>query len=77
MSGVADMTMLSNSIADYPTISHGKTRIPGVNDTEQFDITVVSLEPALGECLLIPKVIQNHKYSIFKKNMHLTSDICR
>lgn len=36
------MTFLSNRISDYHFISQGKTRIPGVNDGEQFEITDVS-----------------------------------
>jgi hypothetical protein len=39
-----EMLMLSSRISDYPLISQGKTRIPGVNDTEEFDLTVVSRE---------------------------------
>lgn len=34
--------MLSNRITDYPLISQGKTRIPGVNDAEELEVTVVS-----------------------------------
>lgn len=36
------MTLLSNRISDYHFISQGKTRIPGVNDGEEFEITDVS-----------------------------------
>jgi len=36
------MTFLSNRISDYYYISQGKTRIPGVNDGEQLQITDVS-----------------------------------
>lgn len=36
------MTMLSNRMADYPFINQGKTRIPGVNDCENMEITDVS-----------------------------------
>lgn len=36
------MTFLSNRIADYPTISQGKTRIPGINDSEEALLTDVS-----------------------------------
>jgi myosin heavy subunit len=38
------MTFLSARMSDYPTISHGKTRIPGINDGEEFEDTNVSLE---------------------------------
>lgn len=38
------MLMLSNRVSDYPLISQGTTRIPGVNDGEEFDLTVVSRE---------------------------------
>lgn len=48
-----ELTMLSNRIGDYPHISQGKTRIPGVNDAEEFDKTVVSREPTHGSCVLI------------------------
>lgn len=34
--------MLSNRITDYPLISQGKTRIPGVNDALELELTVVS-----------------------------------
>lgn len=54
LSGVADMTMLSNSVGDYPFISQGKTRIPGINDSEEFELTVVSYEVSREECVLIP-----------------------
>lgn len=37
----ADATLLGDRIVDYPTISQGKTRIPGVNDAEEFEITNV------------------------------------
>jgi len=36
------MTLLSNRIGDYRYISQGKTRIPGVNDGEEFEVTDVS-----------------------------------
>lgn len=38
----AEITMLSNRITDYPLISQGKTRIPGVNDALELELTVVS-----------------------------------
>lgn len=38
-----EITLLGDRIADYPTVSQGKTRIPGVNDAEEFEITDVSL----------------------------------
>ncbi len=31
-------------MCDYPTISQGKTRIPGVNDSEEFELTDVSFK---------------------------------
>lgn len=34
--------MLGNRISDYPLISQGQTRIPGVNDSEELILTVVS-----------------------------------
>lgn len=37
------MTLLSARMCDYPTITQGKTRIPGINDGEEFEITDVSL----------------------------------
>jgi len=37
-----DITMLSARISDYPTITQGKTRIPGINDGEEFEIVDVS-----------------------------------
>lgn len=38
------MTFLSARMSDYPTITHGKTRIPGINDGEEFEETNVSLD---------------------------------
>jgi len=37
-----EMAMLSSRMSDYPSITQGKTRIPGVNDGEEFEITNVS-----------------------------------
>lgn len=37
--------MLSVRISDYPLITQGKTRIPGVNDAEELEILDVSLAP--------------------------------
>lgn len=34
--------LLSSHISDYPGISQGKTRIQGVNDGEEFEVTDVS-----------------------------------
>lgn len=36
--------MLTTRVSDYPLISQGTTRIPGVNDSEEFELTVVSRE---------------------------------
>lgn len=41
----AEMTLLTSRVTDYPIISHGVTRIPGVNDAEEFELTCVSVEP--------------------------------
>lgn len=54
----AEMTMISDRVSDYPGISQGKTRIPGVNDTEEFLLTNVSAEPAQGACVLI-RIFEN------------------
>jgi hypothetical protein len=37
------MTMLGNRMEDYYFVSQGKTRIPGVNDGEEMELTDVSL----------------------------------
>lgn len=37
-----EITLLSSRMCDYPTITQGKTRIPGINDGEEFEITDVS-----------------------------------
>lgn len=42
-----DKTYLTTRMSDYPTISQGKTRVPGVNDGEEFELTDVSF-PFLG-----------------------------
>lgn len=39
---ILEMTFLSNHIGDYPGICQGKTRITGVNDGEEFELTDVS-----------------------------------
>lgn len=36
------MVFLTQHIGDYPGICQGKTRIPGVNDGEEFELTDVS-----------------------------------
>lgn len=41
----AELTLLSNRIGDYWYISQGKTRIPGVNDAEEMELTDVSPIP--------------------------------
>lgn len=38
-----EMCMLSNRIEEYYFISQGKTRIPGVNDGDEFEVTDVSI----------------------------------
>lgn len=38
------MAMLSNRMEDYYYVSQGKTRIPGVNDGEEMEVTDVSLD---------------------------------
>lgn len=37
-----ELCLLGTHISEYPTISHGKTRIPGVNDGEEFELVDVS-----------------------------------
>jgi len=37
-----EMVFLGQHIGDYPGICQGKTRIPGVNDGEEFELTDVS-----------------------------------
>lgn len=37
-----EMVFLTQHIGDYPGICQGKTRIPGVNDGEEFELTDVS-----------------------------------
>jgi len=49
----AEMTYLSNRISDYYYISQGKTRIPGVNDGEEFQITDVSATPRVFRNLIL------------------------
>lgn len=51
------MTFLSNRIGDYSYISQGKTRIPGVNDGEEFQITDVSVS---GVALNFHNVLQTY-----------------
>ncbi|KAK9887939.1 hypothetical protein WA026_000239, partial [Henosepilachna vigintioctopunctata] len=36
---VVDLCNLSNRVSDYPFISQGKTRIPGVNDSLEAEVT--------------------------------------
>lgn len=37
-----ELCFLGTHISDYPTISQGKTRIPGVNDGDEFELVHVS-----------------------------------
>lgn len=37
-----ELCFLGTHISTYPTISQGKTRIPGVNDGEEFELVDVS-----------------------------------
>lgn len=37
-----EICYLTNRVSDYPYISQGKTRIPGVNDSADGEITDVS-----------------------------------
>lgn len=39
-----EKTLLSSRISEYPTITQGKTRIPGINDGEEFELTDVSVQ---------------------------------
>lgn len=67
--------MLSNRMSDYPLISQGKTRIPGVNDAEEFELTVVSLEPAHGACVVgadirgLDTLYQNLTYPSYARSL--------
>lgn len=38
---VVEMCLLSNRISDYPYVCQGKTRIPGVNDSTDGEVTDV------------------------------------
>lgn len=40
-----ELCYLGTHISSYPTISQGKTRIPGVNDGEEFELVDVSHKP--------------------------------
>lgn len=40
---VVEYCILTSRISDYPLISQGKTRIPGVNDGDDFELTDVSV----------------------------------
>lgn len=42
-----EMTLLSSRMSDYPSITQGKTRIPGINDGEEFEDTNVSQQSSL------------------------------
>lgn len=37
-----EVCLLRTHISDYPNICNGKTRIPGVNDGEEFELVHVS-----------------------------------
>lgn len=37
-----EVCLLTSRVSDYPSISNGKTRIPGVNDGDEFETTDVS-----------------------------------
>ena len=49
----AEMTFLSNRVSDYYYINQGRTRIPGVNDGEEFKITDVSATARVLRNLII------------------------
>ncbi|XP_026689240.1 myosin heavy chain, muscle-like isoform X2 [Diaphorina citri] len=55
--GVKEMCMLSNRIEEYYFISQGKTRIPGVNDGSEFELTDVSIVDRLISSLEIPLIL--------------------
>lgn len=38
----SEMALLTNRVGDYPNICFGKTRIPGINDGEEMELTDVS-----------------------------------
>lgn len=40
---VVEFCILTSRISDYPLISQGKTRISGVNDGDDFELTDVSV----------------------------------
>lgn len=44
--GFTELTMLTSRCSDYPSISQGLTRIPGVNDAEELVLVGVSLRTA-------------------------------
>lgn len=43
MKNTTELCFLGTHISTYPTISQGKTRIPGVNDGDEFELVDVSL----------------------------------
>lgn len=48
-----EKTLLSSRISEYPTITQGKTRIPGINDGEEFELTDVSVQAIWGVIFII------------------------
>ncbi|XP_035775753.1 myosin heavy chain, muscle-like isoform X29 [Anopheles albimanus] len=56
--GLKELTLLSSRISDYPTITQGKTRIPGVNDAEEFE--------QLDEAFNVLGFTQEEKDNIYK-----------
>lgn len=58
-----DITMLSARISDYPTITQGKTRIPGINDGEEFEYVDVScVEKSFLQVETLVNIEKAHKW---------------
>lgn len=70
---MTELCLLGTHISDYPSISHGKTRIPGVNDGEEFELVHVSDPRTRPSPLELNENIPN--VNIFKTDF-VRSDSC-
>lgn len=56
---------MTSRVSDYPSISNGKTRIPGVNDGDEFEATDVSF---VCEALPVSRVLTDKRANRFVQN---------
>jgi len=68
---VVEFCILTSRISDYPLISQGKTRIPGVNDGEDFeltDVSVLAFQMNLPDFYLNSNVHMSHNLTFWRRH---------